>query len=319
MPPDIAGVSALSSGDVWAVGPAPYPENPQSPVIVHWNGRRLELIRPLGSRADPAAGLSGIAAVSADDVWAVGMNYGQPLVVHWDGTRWRIVRTPQFRRSAELYGIVALTRTNVWAVGSVGDPGKGKPLVMHWTGRAWNVVVIPGSGALYAVAAAGPRDLWAMGDDNGDGGSITLVDSLALHWDSRRWRGFPTPHPDDEDLGYEGTDQFTGVDAVSATESWAVHSGVASSDVQRWNGRDWRISVRFRNKYLGAVAAVSRRNVWAVGGWSRPLIVHWDGRRWTNATPAPLRRRKASLEAISAVSARNIWAAGPRLLARYSC
>jgi hypothetical protein len=64
---------------------------------------------------------------------------------------------------------------------------------------------------------------------------------------------------------------------------------------------------------------VSHHNVWAVGGSRHPLIVHWDGKRWTGASPARLRHLKASLEAISAVSAREIWAAGPRLLARYSC
>src|SRR5436305_12786308 len=45
------------------------------------------------------SGLSGVAAVSATDAWAVGscgsrMNHLQALIEHWDGTQWQIVKSP---------------------------------------------------------------------------------------------------------------------------------------------------------------------------------------------------------------------------------
>jgi hypothetical protein len=320
MPRGITDVAAVSSSDVWAVGPEPFAERPQAAVIAHWNGRRLELIRPRGLRADTDDGLAGIAAVSARDVWAVGSSRGEPLTLHWDGTLWRRVRTPRLSSGAVLYDIVALSRTNAWAVGFVGDPLRTiNPLVMHWNGKAWKVVRIRTSGAFYAIGAAAPPNLWAVGDDNGSGGSITEVDALAMHWDGRRWRIVSTPTPDDANLGYEAIDEFTGVDVVSPGAAWAVHSAAASSDIQRWNGRKWRISVRYRNRSLADVAALSPLNVWAVGGTSHPLIVHWDGVNWTRVTPPRLRQLRTSIEAISAVGPRELWVAGSRLLAHGSC
>src|SRR5438477_12998191 len=44
-------------------------------------------------------GLSAVATVSANDVWAVGssgsqMSGGQTLIEHWNGTSWSVVKSP---------------------------------------------------------------------------------------------------------------------------------------------------------------------------------------------------------------------------------
>src|ERR671932_1913715 len=42
----------------------------------------------------PCGSLSGVAAISSTDIWAVGANLntfpGQPLIEHWDGKHWHI-------------------------------------------------------------------------------------------------------------------------------------------------------------------------------------------------------------------------------------
>src|SRR5438270_11754958 len=44
--------------------------------------------------------LSGVAAVSASNIWAVGSYYagsvkaGQTLIEHWNGTSWSVVKSP---------------------------------------------------------------------------------------------------------------------------------------------------------------------------------------------------------------------------------
>jgi hypothetical protein len=314
LPREIVGVSALPSGDVWFVGPEPYTQNPRAPTISHWDGRRLATVFPIGRRGQAVDfWLGDVHALAPDDVWAVGGSEGEPLILHWDGRRWQRMRVAT---GGTLYALVALSRNDVWAVGSAGNVN---PLVLHWNGRNWDANRLRRQGALYAVDASGRSDVWALGDDNALGGQITLVDALALRWQGRRWTGVPTPTPDDIDRGYEATDFFMSVHAVSENEAWAIHSGAASSDVQRWDGRMWRIAMRFRYRYLQAVARLTPRDVWAVGGESHPLVMHWDGREWADATPSRLRARRGSFEDISAVSARDIWAAGPRMLARYSC
>jgi hypothetical protein len=75
-----------------------------------------------------------------------------------------------------------------------------------------------------------------------------------------------------------------------------------------------RTSYHFRvGGELNSVASTSTRNAWAVGHSGspehpRPLVVHWDGSRWTAV--AGLQPRSGVLYGVSATSARNAWAVG---------
>jgi hypothetical protein len=89
----------LSASDIWAVGDdsAGYP-NPDQTLIEHWNGTQWGVVFSPNSNTDDA--LYGVAAVSTDDVWAVGTE-GDPLsgfygtlIEQWNGTNWNIVTSP---------------------------------------------------------------------------------------------------------------------------------------------------------------------------------------------------------------------------------
>jgi len=164
-------------------------------------------------------------------------------------------------------------------------------------------------GRLYGVTAISPDDVWAVGL-NDDG-------SLALHWNGSTWAPSLTPP-----IGY-----FTGVASTSASDVWAVGGTNWFSPVQpfaeHWNGTSWtRVSTPNPpgGGYFNAVAATSPSNAWAVGltggggpgisGPSTPLIEHWNGKRWTKQSLAPVPTGSGQLTGVTAISADNAWAVG---------
>jgi hypothetical protein len=75
---DLYGVAALQAGGVWAVGGTILTD----PVAMHSNGsawtERVLTLNP-GHPGNPPGAFQAVAAVSAHDVWAVGVNAGEPL------------------------------------------------------------------------------------------------------------------------------------------------------------------------------------------------------------------------------------------------
>src|SRR5207253_8431742 len=69
----------------------------------------------------------------------------------------------------ELYSAIALSSTDVWAVGRDGDGfTTNLTLIEHWDGSAWSTVSHPepaGSGEsyLYSTKATSSNELWAIG------------------------------------------------------------------------------------------------------------------------------------------------------------
>jgi hypothetical protein len=83
-------------------------------------------------------GFNSVAAISANDVWAVGSegNQGstQTLIEHWNGSTWSVVKSPNPSATANsLSGVAAISSSNVWAVGNSYDShvSKYQTLVEH--------------------------------------------------------------------------------------------------------------------------------------------------------------------------------------------
>ena len=70
--------------------------------------------------------LSGVAARSAGDVWAVGTRQDRSgaipidrtLTEHWNGSAWSVVASPNVGGNDNLLNGVSATTGDVWAVGS---------------------------------------------------------------------------------------------------------------------------------------------------------------------------------------------------------
>jgi len=94
---------------------------------------------------------SGVSGTSAADVWAVGVYddfdqpYENPLMEHWDGSSWVEIDGPSLEDGGSLLGVLALSPTDVWAVGGRGEI-PARTLVEHWNGSAWTVVPSPSPG-----------------------------------------------------------------------------------------------------------------------------------------------------------------------------
>ena len=75
------------------------------------------------------------------------------------------------RLSSSLNSVVALSATDVWAVGNYILPAtpSSHTLIAHWDGTSWNVVPSPDVwGTLTSVAAVGAHDVRAVGFRNSD-------------------------------------------------------------------------------------------------------------------------------------------------------
>jgi hypothetical protein len=67
--------------------------------------------------------LSSVAALSPDDVWAVGVvgraytNSERALVEHWNGTSWQRVVSPNVGRRGNLTAVAGVASNDVWTAG----------------------------------------------------------------------------------------------------------------------------------------------------------------------------------------------------------
>jgi hypothetical protein len=276
-------VSAASANDVWAVGQSHNGTLPSRTLIERWDGTQWTIV-PSPSPADQLNALQGVAAVSANDVWAVGYTSGSQtqspidtLILHWNGASWTRVPSPNVAGVAnQLFGISAISASDIWAVGYAG----GLPLSMHWNGSAWSIVSVPrGSGLssdyLTAVSGAASNDVWAVG--KGQGIFSNQRFATIRHWDGSRWtekvcRAASSSNPPD---GYEGG----GPDA-----------------------------------YFTGVSAAATNDVWAVGvRGSGPMILHWDGVAWTAVIHPRAFPNSATPRAVTTLRDGKAWSAGQEI------
>jgi hypothetical protein len=282
----LTAASAVSSNDVWAVGYTyrrfSYYYNYRT-LAMHWNGMEWRVIPTpnlgnIGSRHM----LHGVTAIASDDVWAVGLGqFSGPtstLILHWDGTEWAVVPSPNARSDGEniLFGVAHVSADDIWAVGTwhtreVGT--KSQTLIQHWDGSEWSIVPSPSisgtDSALSAISVISEDDIWAVGAPRSYPGPANGT-TLAVHWDGVEWSIVPSPNP-----GITAN-FLDGVDAVSSDDVWAVGSyinpGIGEQHktlIIHWDGNNWEVVPSPNNStgytMLFDVAAVSARDVWAVG------------------------------------------------------
>jgi hypothetical protein len=281
-------VQAVSATDVWAVGKTwPATTEVFSPLIEHFDGGAWSAV-PTPALHSGSGLLAGVAAASADDVWAVGSQFSGPadataatLAERWDGTAWQVVNTPDpGRYDNYLDSVTVVSPDDVWAVGtSYTTPHGTVNLIEHWNGTKWSVVASPDAGidgSLQSVSAVSATDVWAVGDYFEDTGSGSLVLTLAVHFDGKRWSIVTTPSP-------TGDDNLAAVAVVTARDVWAVGGtgGPPADLVEHWNGTQWQVATEpYRHgnaNYLYAISASTAAGVWATGSFAgnQTLALHF--------------------------------------------
>jgi hypothetical protein len=154
-------------------------------------------------------------------------------------------------------------------------------------------------------------EAWAVGFRFDQSSMLVLVE----HYDGSTWSLVPAPDPD------PSIDRLDAVQALSATDIWAVGSQSLTTLVEHWNGEDWTVvpsaNVPGEASFLRGLTVLSPRDAWAVGNSqtfdsasTKALVEHWDGRSWT-LVPSPSPSETFTfLSDVTAISRRDIWAAG---------
>jgi hypothetical protein len=264
--------------------------------------------RPQDGRAlcETDLALNGVTTTSPTNAWAVGACsypnsqgglYQAAIILHWDGKSWTVQPSPNVTkyskryktRYSQLFGVVATSATNAWAVGA----NLGGLLIERWNGSTWRVQTSPNrlpSGALLAVAATSPSNAWAVAGEPG------ANQGLIEHWNGQSWK-----------VQRVGASVLDGVAASSATSAFVV-----GQEIDHWNGRAWTVEQRAKNPIqdvVRAVTAVSPTTAWAT---TNSGILRWNGRSWTPQHAPGVARLHCfpneGFRGIVATSATNAWA-----------
>jgi len=131
-------VAVVSPSDIWGVGTFTIPNAEGSPyqnAIIHWNGTKWSSVT--APQIDEWLNiLTGVTAISANDIWAVGFagtggGYEAPETLHWDGASWSVIASPTGSRATFLLSVAAVSSTDVWAVGETA--GGKRTFIEHFT------------------------------------------------------------------------------------------------------------------------------------------------------------------------------------------
>jgi hypothetical protein len=276
------GVAAISASDVWAVGHSGDPGSiPLQTLTLHWDGASWSLVPSPSPGTYNGNVLHAVAAVSANDVWAVGWYQSGPtgqeggaLTLHWDGTSWTVVPNPS---RWPLYGVTAIASNDVWAV--------GEQSILHWDGTSWSTVIFPPPPGdsyqiLKAISSTSTNDVWAVGYSQWSYFYGYRYAPLTYHWDGTHWSLIPNAGGIDEVL--------SSVTAIAPNDAWAVGD---NGQTQHWNGANWE---RVAAPYPGlggrfnGIAAASASDVWAVGYYvDGNYLDGYQNRTWISRYTVP--------------------------------
>jgi hypothetical protein len=308
------GVAAVSADDVWAVGFGHAVGPQMSTLALHWDGDAWTQATTPNLGTDHNL-LTAVAAVSARDVWAVGVWFEdgirRTLIEHFDGSAWTHVPSPSGDTLASvLTDVHAVSSTNVWAVGWTIVGARYGPLALHWDGSTWTEVEVPhrpGEGdILTSLSGASGADLWAVGY----AAAPTEHRPLALHWDGATWSFGPVrgPGPD--------VNLVRGVAAAGPGEVWAVgshHDPAANlyrSFSLRHDGTRWAAvptpAMAQGDELKGVAVVEPTGQVWAVGSAGRGTLIETICPRGSDPSDAPPAPAPLSTETTSAPSGASV-------------
>ena len=251
----LAGVSASSTTDAWAIGHTQVNRSDFAPLALHWNGTAWS-VSPSAATALAGQIGAGVTDISPTDAYAIGGGLGSAstgLVARWNGSTWTRVSVPAPSTdglASNLNAISADGPNDVWIVGTYTDEISStffptETYSLHWNGIAWSVVPMPLVGSsnvnaffhFNAIKADSPTDVWAVGDQGIAG--TTTGSTLIEHWNGTAWSVVPSPSPG------SGSD-LTGVTTSNAANDvWAVGDEtpaggtVAQTLTLNWNGTSW--------------------------------------------------------------------------------
>lgn len=324
----MTGICATGPRNAWAVGAyvRQASGNGWLTLTERWNGTRwVRVPSPdpgVFVKVPPSNVLSGVAAVSPRDVWAVGSWFapGLPvwedtraILLHYDGRSWRSLIAPDplgLPHNYALNAIVARSARDLWAAGYYSTPQGFRVLIEHYNGHRWSIVTVRAArtGSYISSLSLGVGDaVWAVGSYLAVNSAGTAYDTktLILRWNGSAWAQVPSPDPS------ATFNVLTGVSAAPGGGAWAVGQYNTSNSAAgritpdrtltlEWAHGQWRTVASpdpgNAGNYLYGVLD-NRAWTYAVGEADsgttpnltlRPILIRWTGIRWQPQTvPAP--------------------------------
>jgi hypothetical protein len=131
---NIWGASVLGSGDVWVFGQVAGVFGESAIGVWHYNGHTWKQF---------GKNIAGGSVLSDHDVWG----FTTTSVEHWNGRKWTatsvksLLPAKQLLNSPELVGILAVSDSRVYAIGSANSQDEGGPVVvLYYNGHKWTRV-----------------------------------------------------------------------------------------------------------------------------------------------------------------------------------
>ncbi|MGK5554692.1 hypothetical protein ACSNOI_24050 [Actinomadura kijaniata] len=214
------------------------------PIVRHWDGRAWTAWDSWsGPGLDSGYVLTDVAAVGADEAWAVGHGFpwgtpAGPVALRWADGDWRPASLPKIPKG-KLLAVAAHGPDEVWAVGADDRSG----LILRYDGAEWRRAASPATRfPLTDVAVCGSGEAWAVGRDH------------VLRWDGRRWRRVRAP--------------VTAANTVTALSPEEVWVAGGRGELARFDGRRWEtVSAPqpFGTAAVWLASAASGPGAWLVG------------------------------------------------------
>ena len=322
----LAGVSAASKTDAWAVGAYVPSGTVLNTLAHHFDGTRWTAF-PLPNVGTEENVLLAASMPAPGKAWAVGYFVNgkfqqQTLIEHFDGNVWSVVPSPS--RGAQqniLYGVAAISDSDVWAVGAEQDSNSlWHTLTEHWDGSAWSVVNAVDAGVngnqLYAVKALASNNVYAVGQQSGTG---FPSQALIEHWNGRSWSvvSSPTDAATPLPLGVTATAASLTLVGEQETDTVPYTTYVAAGAPSALSIQNTPNASAGEND-LFAVTTASDGSTWAVGwdintnsGNHDPLILQGVNSVWSLiSSPSLGAGADSGFAAITAIPGGGMWAVG---------
>jgi Phosphoesterase family len=324
----LAGVSAASATDAWAVGAYdPSGSSVLATLAEHFDGTRWTAF-PLPNVGVEENVLMAVSMPSTGRAWAVGFFVNgkfqqQTLIEHFDGAVWSVIPSPSPGALQNiLYGVAAISDSDVWAVGAEEDSsGLWHTLTEHWNGAQWSVVTAVDAGAngnqFYAVKALASNNVYAVGQQSGAG---FPNQALIEHWNGKSWSVVSSPADASASalpLGVTATASSLTLVGEQETDTAPYTNYVAAGAPSSLSIQTTPNAGAGEND-LFAVETAADGSTWAVGwnidtntGNHDPLILQGINGVWSLVSSPSLGTGSDSgFAAITAIPGGGLWAVG---------
>src|SRR6266487_2478459 len=269
--------------------------------------------------------LSGIWGSGASDVYTVGYGYNGssvnlPLMYHRDSSNWTVANLslPIGLNSGILYGVWGSSANDIYAVGS--GNGDNVPLLYHKDNSGWTVSSpLPPSGwshsYLNAVWGSSAADVYAVGFGYNGSATMPLIYHKTISGEGISNLSLP---------GWSSGYLYS-VWGSSAADVYVAGEGFKGAAflplLFHWNGSSWTdvspsLPTGWSSGNFKGLWGSSASDVYAVGSGFKgsafvPLLYHWNGSGWTEASPSlPTGWNSGYLSGVWGSNASNVYAVG---------